>query len=173
MILEYLSSETELETLIKNVKGLEVDVPDEDDYDSAFWPEMKSKRFISTYEKIKGHDGHWQLSFDKGMLFLIQFNIEFGSKSENAYNKCMDLCKSILKINNSVREMNDQLNSTMRKTYLEFKSEIMSDPGIPDGYFSEFAHYAWQSSGKSAYLSAGCTWPDSMSVEYREESLPG
>ena len=109
---------------------------------------MKSKKFISTYEKIKGRDGLWQLSFNNGLLYLVQFNIEFESRSENAYNNCMDICKAIIKINNSARGMNDFLTGTYRRTYLEFKSEIMSGSGIPNGHFVEFAHYSWKREGK-------------------------
>ena len=169
MILECLSESITLESLMNEVKGLEIDIPDESDYDSSLWPGMKSKRFISTYEKIKGHDGLWQLSFNHGRLYLIQFNIEFGSKSENAYNNCMDICKNIIKINNSIRGMNDQLTGSYRRTFLEFKSETMSDSGIPIGHYVQFADYSWESDLKSAILTAGCTWPDSMSVEYREQ----
>jgi len=171
MILEYLSDDTTLESLMEDVKGLEVDVPEEDDYNPDTWPEIKTKRFISTYEKIKGRDGLWQLSFNNGMLFMIQFNIDFDSKSENAYNNCMDICKAIMKINNSIRGMNGSLTADYRRTYLEFKSEVMSDRGIPHGHYVKFAHYTWESSIKSAYLTAGCIWPDSMTVEYREEPV--
>jgi len=171
MILEHLAADITLETLIIKVKGLEIDTPEESDYDPGIWPEMKSKRFISTYEKIKGREGLWQLSFNNGILYLIQFNIEFGSKSENAYNNCIDICRSIIKINNSIRGMKDLLSGSESKSYLELKSEVLSEKGIPDGYNMQFAHYSWQSGVKSAYLSAGITWPDSMTVEYREEPL--
>ena len=171
MILEYLSEETTPESLIREIKDLEIDIPEEEDYDPALWPEMKLKRFISTTEKIKGQDGLWQLTFNSEKLYLIQFNIEFGSGSENAYNKCMDLCKTILKINNSQRGMYDYLKVSYRRTYLEFKSETRSDSGIPNGYHVQFANYIWESSIKSSSLTAGCIWPDSMSVEYREKPL--
>jgi hypothetical protein len=156
---------------MKEVKGLEIDIPDQNDFDPGLWDEMKLKKFISTCEKIKGRDGLWQLSFKNGILYFIQFNIEFGSRSENAYNNCMDICKSILKINNSIRNMKDQLTGSDSKSFLEFKSEALSDSGVPNGYCMQFARYTWRSSEKSAYLSASCTWPDSMSVEYREEPL--
>jgi hypothetical protein len=171
MFLEYLSDDTTLESLMEDVKGLEVDVPEEDDYNPVTWPEIKTKRFISTYEKIKGRDGLWQLSFNNSLIYLIQFNIDFDSKSENAYNNCMDICKAIIKINNLTRGMNESLTGDYRRTYLEFKSEVMSDRGIPHGHYVQFAHYTWESSIKSAYLTAGCIWPDSMTVEYREEPV--
>jgi hypothetical protein len=171
MFLEYLPEYITLESLMEDVKGLEVDAPEENDYDPGLWPGMKSKRFISTYEKIKGHEGLWQLSFNHGSLYLIQFNIEFGSRSENAYNNCMDVCKTIIKINNSIRGMKDQLAESYRRTFMEFKSETMSDSGIPIGHYVQFADYRWHCGLKSATLSAGCTWPDSMSVEYREQQL--
>ncbi len=171
MILEYLSDDITLESLMEDVKGLEVDVPEEDDYNPETWPEIKTRRFISTYEKIKGRDGLWQLSFNNGMLFMIQFNIDFDSKSENAYTHCMDICKAIIKINNLNRGMNESLTGDYRRTYLEYKSEVMSDRGIPHGHYVQFAHYTWKNSTKSAYLDAGCIWPDSMTVEYREEPV--
>jgi hypothetical protein len=171
VVQEYLSDDTTLESLVEEVKGLEVDVPEEEDYSPETWPEIKTKRFISTYEKIKGRDGLWQLSFNNSFLYLIQFNIDFDSMSENAYNNCMDICKTIIKINNSLRGMNNLLNGSYRRSYLEFKSESMSDRGIPHGHFIQFADYTWKSSIKTAYLSAGCIWPDSMTVEYREEAL--
>lgn len=171
MILEYLSDDITPETLMNEVRGLEIDIPEESDYDPDKWPEMKSKSFISTYEKIKGRDGLWQLSFNNGRLYLVQFNIEFGSKSENAYNSCMDICRSILKINNSIREMKDQLTVSESKSYLELKSEVFSERGIPDGVNMQFAYYTWRSNMRTAYLSACVIWPDTMTVEYREESL--
>jgi len=171
MILEYLLENVTPESLMNEIKGLEIDVPEQEDYEKSLWPEIKSKKFISTYEKIKGSEGLWQLSFNESRLYLIQFNIEFGSKSENAYNKCMDICKSIIKINNGVREMYDQLTGSYRKTYLEFKSEAMSDHGIPHGHYLQFANYTWKNSARSSSLTAGCTWPDTMSVEYREEPV--
>jgi hypothetical protein len=169
MILEYLSDDTTLESLMEDVKALEVDVPEESDYNPHIWPEIKTKRFISTYEKIKGRDGLWQLSFNNNILSMIQFNIDFDSKSENAYNNCMDICKSFIKVNNQIRGMNESSTVSYRRTYLEFKSEVMSDRGIPHGHYIQFAHYTWESSIKSSYLTAGCIWPDLMTVEYREE----
>ncbi len=171
MILKHLLNDITLESLIKEVKGLEVDIPEEDDYDPDMWKEMKSKKFISTYEKIKGRDGLWQLSFNNSRLYFVQFNIEFGSRSENAYNSCIDICRSICKINNSIRDMNDQFAGREVKSFLEFKSEALSDSGVPNGYCFKFASYSWKSNAKSAHLSAGCIWPDSMSVEYREEPV--
>ena len=171
MLLEYLSDDTTLESLMNEVKGLEVDVPEEEDYNRETWPEIKIKRFISTYEKIKGRDGLWQLSFNKGILYMIQFNIDFDSKSENAYNNCMDICKAVIKINNTIRGMNESLTGGYRRTYLEFKSEAMSDRGIPHGHYIQFADCTWKNSIKTAYLTAGCIWPDSMTVEYREEPV--
>lgn len=171
MILEYLSDDIAPETLIKEVKGLEIDTPDVSDYPPDKWHEMKSKRFISTCEKIKGREGLWQLSFNDGRLYYIQFNIEFGSKSENAYNSCIDIIKSIVKINNSTRGMRDLMKDSGTKSYLELKSEVLSEKGIPDGIVMQFAHYSWQSGVKEASLSADITWPDSMSVEYREEPV--
>lgn len=171
MLLEYLSDDITPEILMNEVRGLEIDIPEESDYDPGMWPEMKSKSFISTYEKIKGRDGLWQLSFNNGRLYLVQFNIEFGSKSENAYNSCMDICRSILKINNSIREMKDQLTVFESKSYLELKSEVFSERGIPDGVNMQFAYYTWRSNMRTAYLSADVIWPDTMTVEYREEPL--
>lgn len=171
MILEYLSEDITPETLANEVRGLEIDIPEESDYDPSMWPEMKSKSFISTYEKIKGRDGLWQLSFNNGRLYLVQFNIEFGSKSENAYNSCMDICRSIFKINNSIRGMKDQLTASESKSYLELKSEGLSAKGIPDGITIQFACYRWRNEIITASLSAVITWPDSMSVEYREELI--
>ena len=171
MFLEFLSDDTTLEDLMKEVNGLEVDIPEEVDYNPEVWPEIKTKRYISTYEKIKGRDGLWQLSFNNGILSMVQFNIDFDSKSENAYNNCMDICKAIIKINNLIRGMNGSLTGNYRRTYLEFKSEVMSDRGIPEGHYIQFARYTWKNSIKSAYLTAGCIWPDSMTVEYREQPV--
>lgn len=168
MILEHLSDDITPDALLKKVKGLEVDTPDEGDYTPDRWPEMKSKKFISTYEKIKGREGLWQLSFNNSRLYFIQFNIEFGSKSENAYNSCIDICRSIIKINNSIRGMRDMMKDSRSKSYLELKSEVLSEKGIPDGVVVQFAHYSWHSGVKTAYISADITWPDSMSLEYRE-----
>lgn len=169
MLLEYLSEKTTLDSLTNELKGLEVDTPEEEDYDPLLWQEIRHKRFISTCEKIKGHDALWQLTFNRGLLYLIQLNIEFGSKSENSYNRCMDLCKSVLKINNSQRDMYSRLTGSYVRPYNEFKSETGSDSGIPEGYYIEFARYSWKTPDITASLNAGCIWPDSMSVEYREE----
>jgi len=171
MILEHLTADTTLESLIKKVKGLEVDTPDEDDYDPGLWPEMKSKRFISTVEKIKGHEGLWQLSFKNGLLFFIQFNIEFGSKSENAYHNCMEICRAIVKVNNSLRGMREMLTVKETKSYQDVKNEVLSSSSLPHDRFVQFANYNWRNEEKFAYLSASLTWPDCMSVEYREEPV--
>lgn len=171
MILEHLLSDITLEYLTKEVKGLEVDIPEQDDYDPDLWPEIKSKRFISTYEKIKGREGLWQLSFNKDRLYLIQFNIDFGSISENSYNNCREICRNIIKINNSVRGMRDLLIDINTKSYAEFKSEVVSVPDLPDGYYVQFVFCSWQGKEKSAYIYARYTMPDSMSVEYREEAV--
>jgi len=171
MILQYLLPGITLETLMQNVNGLDVDTPEEKDYDPGVWIEMKSKRFISTHEKIKGREGLWQLSFNNNRLFFIQFNIEFGSKSENAYNNCMDICKSIVKINNSIRVMKDFLISSNIKNYMDFKNEFFSETGVPDGIIEHFAYYSWKDEFKSSYLSASLLWPDTMIVEYREEPV--
>ncbi len=171
MILQYLSPDITPELLLKEVKGLEIDTPEQDDYTPDLWAAMKSKKFISTSEKIKGRDGLWHFSFDNSRLYFVQFNIEFGSRSENAYNSCIDICRSILKINNSIRGMKDHFTGSDVKSFLEFKSEALSDSGVPNGYSMQFAHYGWRSDVTSSNLSAICTWPDSMSVEYREEPV--
>jgi len=169
MILEYLTDDITPDDLLKRVKGLEIDTPEESDYPADKWPEMKSKKFISTYEKIKGREGLWQLSFDRGRLYFIQFNIEFGSKSENAYNSCIEICRSIIKINNFIRGMRDLMKDSGSKSFLELKSEVLSEKGIPDGFIMKFAYYSWQSGVKTAHLYANIIWPDIMTVEYREE----
>ncbi len=171
MILEYLTEDITLESLMKKVEGLEIGVPQKKDYDPGLWPDMKNKRFISTYEKFKGRDGLWQITFKSSRLFFVQYNIEFGVKSESAYNNCVEICRMIAKINNTVRKMHDQFVSTELKTYTEFSNEVLTDSGLPGDRYIEFAGYSWRNKVKSSYLSATHNWPDTMSIEYREDQI--
>lgn len=168
MILEYLSDGITLEALMDEIKGLEADSPDEEDYSPDKWAGMKTKKFISTREKFKGREGLWHLSFNNGILYYIQFNIEFGSKSEISFNNCLDLCHTIFKINNKKREMYNHLILTEQKKYTEFRSEISAARGIPDGWSIPVAHYSWKSNRKTADLKAELIWPECLSVEYTE-----